>query len=86
MSFKYHIYYIFLQPWPPPAAPTTPEAAACTQSIRAQGVGSSGRGGRVIEDTFHITVAVSSEALTEERGVASAESAGCIRRVIRWCS
>ena len=43
----------------------------------------SGRGGRVIEDAFHITVAVSSEALTEERGVASAESVGCIRRVIR---
>jgi hypothetical protein len=48
--------------------------------------GLSGRGGRVIEDTFHITVAVSSEALTEERGVASAESVGRIHRIIRWCS
>ena len=63
-------------PRPPPAS----------KSNRAQGVRLSGRGGRVIEDTFHITVAVSSEALTEERGVASAESVGRMHRVIRWCS
>jgi len=61
-------------PGPPPAL----------QSIRAQAVGLSERGGRVIEYTFHITVAVSSEALTEEKGVASAESAGCIHRVMLY--
>jgi len=36
--------------------PPLPEAAARMHCTRAQAMGSCGRGGRVIEDAFHITV------------------------------